>query len=111
MVTRHKWYLKFFSGDQCDCNECFELGSNGTCVDVSCEDWRYDQTELDCVDDRPKQLTAFLLSLFLSSTGAANFYIGRNDLGTYYYTATDFKKSQLKFKLYLHICTLNYDSL
>ncbi|KAL5502968.1 hypothetical protein EMCRGX_G009831 [Ephydatia muelleri] len=27
------------------------------------------------------QRTAFLLSFFLSSVGAANFYIGRNDLG------------------------------
>ena len=55
--------------------------SNGTCVDVECEDWTYNQNERKCDDDRPKQLTAFLLSLFLSSTGAANFYIGSNDLG------------------------------
>ena len=50
-------------------------------MDVECEDWTYNQNERKCDDDRPKQLTAFLLSLFLSSTGAANFYIGRNDLG------------------------------
>ena len=71
-------------GGQCSCNECFERASNGTCVEVECEDWRYDQQELACQDSRPKQLTAFLLSLFLSSTGAANFYIGRDDLGVLY---------------------------
>ena len=63
------------------CNECFELADNGTCVEVECEDWRYDEAGRKCNDDRPKQLTAFLLSIFLSSTGAANFYIGRDDLG------------------------------
>ena len=65
----------------CACSECFEEGPSGRCVNVECEDWRYDQSERECVDNRPKQLTAFLLSLFISSTGAANFYIGRNDLG------------------------------
>ena len=48
---------------------------------MSCEDWRYDRLDFECEDNRPKQLTAFLLALFLSSTGAANFYIGRDDLG------------------------------
>ena len=57
------------------------MGPKGTCIEVSCEDWRYNTRDLDCQDDRPSQLTAFLLSFFLSSTGAANFYIGRDDLG------------------------------
>ena len=57
------------------------MGPEGTCIEVSCEDWRYNTRDLDCQDDRPSQLTAFLLSFFLSSTGAANFYIGRDDLG------------------------------
>ena len=48
---------------------------------MSCEDWRYNEARFECKDNRPKQLTAFLLSLFLSFTGAANFYIGRDDLG------------------------------
>ena len=34
-----------------------------------------------CQDERPSQATAFYLSLTLSGVGAANFYIGRNDLG------------------------------
>ena len=59
------------------------MGPEGTCIEVSCEDWRYNTRDLDCQDDRPSQLTAFLLSFFLSSTGAANFYIGRDDLGIY----------------------------
>ena len=70
-------------GGLCLCNDCFEEASNGTCIEVECEDWRYDQQQLECDDDRPKQLTAFLLSFFLSSTGAANFYIGRDDLGMF----------------------------
>lgn len=71
----------FIAGGLCVCNDCFTKASNGTCVNVECEDWRFNPSEQKCDDDRPKQLTAFLLSLFLSSTGAANFYIGRNDLG------------------------------
>lgn len=48
-----------------------------------CSEYNYrDSFELCGLDNRPSQLTAFLLSLFLSSTGAANFYIGRTDLGT-----------------------------
>ena len=65
----------------CLCRDCFERGLDGTCLEVSCEDWRYSTQDFDCQDDRPSQLTAFLLSFFLSSTGAANFYIGRDDLG------------------------------
>ena len=58
------------------------MASNGTCVNVECKDVHYDQEDLECIDNRPKQLVAFLLSIFLSSCGAANFYIGRDDLGT-----------------------------
>ena len=70
-------------GGLCSCKECFERSFNGTCQEVECEDWRYNQEQLACEDNRPKQLTAFLLSIFLSATGAANFYIGRDDLGIY----------------------------
>lgn len=70
------------NGDFCICNECFERGDDGRCQLNSCDEYFYDESERECVDDRPSQLTAFLLSLFLSSTGAANFYIGRDDLGT-----------------------------
>lgn len=47
-----------------------------------CSDYPFLNDECG-TDNRQSQLTAFLLSFFLSSTGAANFYIGRNDLGTY----------------------------
>ena len=36
------------------------------------------------VDNRPCQLTAFLLSLFLSLMGTANFYTGQDGLGKAY---------------------------
>ncbi len=56
-------------------------GSTGLCS--VCSDYMYSPSLGQCSNDRrPSQLTAFLLSLFVSSTGAANFYIGRNDLGT-----------------------------
>ena len=68
--------------EECLCRECFQRNaSSGRCQQDSCEDYYFDSTQRDCVDDRPSQLTAFLLSLFLSSTGAANFYIGQNGLG------------------------------
>ena len=79
------WYVSLSSitpGGVCDCNDCFERGDNVTCVQSSCDEYSYDEAELECKDDRPKQLTALLLSVFISSTGAANFYIGRDDLGT-----------------------------
>ena len=65
---------------ECVCNMCFTRNSSGLCE--LCSDYRYSSSQGICgVDNRPRQLTAFLLSLFLSSTGAANFYIGRNELG------------------------------
>ena len=71
------------TGGVCVCNECFELDSTGRCTqNMMCPDEYYFSRDTGaCVDERPSQLTAFLLSLFLSSTGAANFYIGRNGLG------------------------------
>lgn len=68
----------------CVCRECFERdGNSGKCMqNTMCPDEYYFSSSTGtCVDERPSQLVAFLLSLFLSSTGAANFYIGRNDLG------------------------------
>ena len=54
--------------------------SSGKCQ--TCSDYLYSINQTVCaVDNRPRQLTAFLLSLFLSSTGAANFYIGQSSLG------------------------------
>ena len=64
----------------CVCRQCFQLNSSGTCyIPSAC--YTYSDTKRDCQDDRASQLTAMLLSLFLSEVGAANFYIGRNDLG------------------------------
>ena len=48
----------------------------------TCTDYPYGGIALACgQDNRPKQLTALLLTIFVSSTGAANFYIGQNNLG------------------------------
>ena len=58
--------------------------SNGACR--ICSEYSYREESQSCgLDNRQSQLTAFLLSIFLSSTGAANFYIGRNDLGSNMY--------------------------
>ena len=60
----------------CSCSSCFTV-TGGTCTLRQC--WRFENGS--CVDGRTRsQLTATLLSAFLSSVGAANFYIGRNDL-------------------------------
>lgn len=67
---------------QCVCNDCFMMDdSTGRCS--VCSDYPYTSPGGCGTDNRQSQLTAFLLSLFLSSTGAANFYIGRNELGMY----------------------------
>ena len=64
---------------ECSCSSCFmRNGTSNTCyVQPPCTD--YNTQTSSCVDTRQSQLTAFLLSFFLSWTGAANFYI--NQLG------------------------------
>ena len=59
------------------------FNKEGTCSGTICPDFQYDNKTRMCssVDNRKSQLTAFLLSLFLSYVGAANFYIGQNGLG------------------------------
>lgn len=85
MVSQH-WSCAsnqvYLPPGQCVCNDCFMINdSTGGCR--LCSDYSYRSNRSECgTDNRPSQLTAFLLSLFLSATGAANFYIGRNDLGT-----------------------------
>lgn len=66
--------------DLCVCSGCFAYNSAGLCT--VCPSYQYNNASGECgIDRRPKQLTAFLLSLFLSSVGAANFYIHQNGLG------------------------------
>lgn len=67
--------------NQCLCKQCFERGPNGICEESDCEDYYYSNERRECVDHRKSQTTAFLLSFFLSSVGAANFYIEQNAMG------------------------------
>ena len=60
---------------QCICQDCFKV-SDDTCSLRECRDYTRD----GCQDDRRSQLTALLLSIFLSGVGAANFYIDRDGL-------------------------------
>ena len=61
----------------CSCSSCFVVNGSA-CTIRQCWSWENGS----CVDGRTlSQRTAVLLSAFLSSVGAANFYIGRNDLG------------------------------
>ena len=54
--------------------------SDGLCY--TCIDYPYNLTTQMCgSDSRQNQLTALLLSIFLSAFGAANFYIGQTALG------------------------------
>eukprot|EP00731_Ephydatia_muelleri_P006821 Em0003g1069a len=68
------------SNQKCVCSGCFYATiSYKSCAYQSC--WEYAKTTQTCNDLRKDQRTAFLLSLFLSALGAANFYIERYDLG------------------------------
>ena len=60
----------------CICQDCFMVSAAGSCSLRECRDYARD----GCQDDRRSQLTALLLSIFLSSVGAANFYIDRDGL-------------------------------
>ena len=66
------------SSGLCQCNNCF-VRENDTCTLLDCH--HYDSEGMQCVDQRRSQKTAFILSVVLSSTGAANFYIGQYLLG------------------------------
>lgn len=66
---------------QCICSGCFDL-FNDTCQLNKCH--RYDSTQ-NCTDNRKSQRKVILLSAFLSSVGAANFYIGQYLLGRLYH--------------------------
>ena len=60
------------------------MRSNDTCVLKQCHGYNpFDDPEV-CVDYRKSQKTALLLSVFLSATGAANFYIRQYVLGEVY---------------------------
>ena len=62
---------------QCICQDCFVISGSGRCTLRECRGYT---TTDGCEDDRRSQLTALLLSIFLSGVGAANFYIDRNGL-------------------------------
>lgn len=64
----------------CVCEECF-VRLNNTCEVYEPLCRNYSNATNQCIDNRKSQKTAFLLSVFLSSLGAANFYIGNNILG------------------------------
>ncbi len=58
------------------------LNSDGLCDVTLCSEYLYNNVSNVCGrDNRPTQLTAFLITLFAGSTGAANFYIGQGGLG------------------------------
>ncbi len=64
----------------CVCSQCF-VRINNTCEVIAplCRNYSLDTRQ--CVEHRKSQETTFLLSVFLSSVGAANFYIGDYVLG------------------------------
>ena len=68
------------SDNKCVCTGCF-YSTNGykSCGYKRC--WQYVAATHTCKDLRKDQRTAFLLSLFLSFAGAANFYIEQYILG------------------------------
>lgn len=67
----------------CECNDCF-MNDPETSTCFNCSDYFYNMANGSCgTDFRQDQRMAFVLSFFLSSTGAANFYIESYGLGKY----------------------------
>ena len=65
----------------CLCLRCFTPNTtSGQCV-LQSPCFGYNNSTDTCIDNRKSQETALLLSIFLSSTGAANLYIGQYVLG------------------------------
>ena len=64
--------------NSCQCQDCF-YNLNDSCAITDCH--HFSNRSGKCVDDRKSQFDAFLLSIFLSATGAANLYIGQDTLG------------------------------
>ena len=70
------------SNQKCVCSDCFyATNSYKSCAYQKC--WEYDKTAQTCNDLRKNQRTAFLLSVFLSALGAANFYIEQYVMGMF----------------------------
>ena len=69
------------------CSDCF-VRLHDVCSVAECHS--YQPSELECEDKRRSQKTAFLLSVFLSSVGAANFYIADHKIGKPAYIFTTF---------------------
>lgn len=65
------------SSGLCVCSDCFELFDD-VCQLSQCRGFT---SENNCTDHRKSQKKAVLLSAFLSSVGAANFYIEQYILG------------------------------
>lgn len=64
----------------CACSDCF-YRLNDTCDLRPCH--HFDNGTGQCVDDRKSQKDIFIISIFLSSIGYANFAIGQDALGEF----------------------------
>lgn len=64
---------------QCSCSDCFVLVNDSCQINAPCRG--FDNVSRECTDNRRSQKTTLLLSVFLSSLGAANFYIESYVLG------------------------------
>ena len=64
----------------CVCVDCF-YSLNDTCAVRGCH--HYDNDTGKCVDERKSLKKVLILSVFLSSTGTANSYIGQSTLGKF----------------------------
>ena len=65
------------SAGACLCSNCFMKNETSNTCYVQPPCTNYNTNTSSCVDTRQSQQTAFLLSLFLAWTGAANFYINQ----------------------------------
>lgn len=70
-------FIRCNAAGRCVCESCFMLNETGNVCYLQPPCTNFNVNTSQCVDTRRSQLTAFLLSLFLSWTGAANFYINQ----------------------------------
>ena len=71
--------------NRCQCTDCFTFNDNtnsstDTCV-LNAQCYKYAFSVGRCESTARRKLTALLLQVFIGVVGAANFYIGRIDLG------------------------------
>ena len=68
-------------GLMCVCEQCFVRNETSQICEIDMPCQSYNITSGVCFDSRFSQQTVFILAVFLTGVGAANFFIGRPEFG------------------------------